>query len=346
MTQVSASTGLDEVDRSIVHALQIHPRAPWNLLGEVLALDPVTVARRWQRLEEAGLAWVMAYPRATDVVNVVTAIVEVDAEPGAARRVARALARFPWAVNVKETAGGRDLVVNVQGQDLQRLWHYIATGLSVVDGVTATRTHLVTALTTEGSTWRLRSLDAGQRDRLGKAATLPAVAVASTAWDEVDARMTTLLNEDGRMSIRELAEHTGLSVTTTGRRLRQLLASRVNLRCDVARPLSGWPLAAVYFASAPAEKLREIVQVLGAVPEVRLCAIVSGPHNLVVDVWLRTLPDVHAIEAHLSARLPPLKIHDRSVVVRTTKHMSRLLADDGRCEGVVPINPWNFTDVH
>lgn len=342
MAQVSGTGGLDEVDRSIVHALQIHPRAPWNLIGEVLGLDPVTVARRWQRLEQAGLAWVTAYPRLTDVHNAVTAIVEVDARPGAAHDVARAVARFPWAANVKETAGGRDLLVTVQGQDVQRLWDYIVTGVSVVDGVVATRTHLATAVTTEGSSWRLRSLDADQCARLENAVGAPAGTAPATDWGEVDARMMTLLSEDGRTSVRTLAERTGLSVSTAGRRLRRLLASRVSLRCDVARPLSGWPLAAVYFAAAPAERLREIVHVLGTVPEVRSCAITSGPHNVVVDVWLRDLPDVHTLEAHLSARLPPLNIRDRSVVVRTTKHMGRLLADDGRCEGVVPVNPWSF----
>ncbi|MFS8097706.1 Lrp/AsnC family transcriptional regulator [Lentzea alba] len=333
MTQVY---GMDEVDRSLVHALQIHPRAPWSLLGEVLELDPVTVARRWQRLENAGLAWVTAYPRATDVHNVVTAIVEVDTAPGAASRVAGAVARFPWAVNVKETAGGRDLVVNVQAQDVRQLWQHITTGLSTVEGVVAARTHLVTGQTLDGSSWRLRSLDAAQRTRLEQAAATPGVSVRA-AWDEVDTLMVTLLNADGRISIRDLAARTGLTVSTAGRRLRHLLAARVTLRCDVARSLSGWPFAAVYFASAPAEKLREIVSVLAAVPEVRSCVIASGPHNLIVDVWLRGLPDVHALEAHLSARLP-VDVRDRSVVVRTTKHMGRLLDDDGRCVELVPVD--------
>lgn len=327
---------MDEVDRSLVHALQIHPRAPWNLLGEVLELDPVTVARRWQRLERAGLAWVTAYPRATDAHVAVTAIVEVDAAPGASPRVADAVGRFPWAMNVKETAGGRDLVVNVQARNVRELWQHITTGLSAVEGVAAARTHLVTGQTLDGSSWRLRSLDASQRARLEQAAAMP-VASPRTAWDELDAEMVMLLNTDGRVSIRDLAAATGLTVSTAGRRLRQLLAARVTLRCDVARSLSGWPLAAVYFASAPAEKLREIVTALASVPEVRSCAIASGPHNLIVDVWLRGLPDVHALEAHLSARLP-LEIRDRSVVVRTTKHMGRLLDDDGRCVEVVPVN--------
>jgi DNA-binding Lrp family transcriptional regulator len=211
--------------------------------------------------------------------------------------------------------------------------------------VTATRTHLVTAMPTEGSSWRLRSLDADQQRRLAPATT-PAGPVRSAAqdaatWNAFDARMLALLSADGRMPVRRLAEELGTSVTTAGRRLRQLVGTRISLRCDVARPVSGWPLSAVYFASAPAHKLRDISQALTGVSEVRSCAITAGPHNLVIDVWLRGLPDVHSLEAHLCACLPPLRVDDRAVVLRTVKHMGRLLDVDGRCRGVVPLD-WSI----
>jgi DNA-binding Lrp family transcriptional regulator len=341
LTQESvAPQQLDEVDRSIVHALQIHPRAPWSLVGEILRMDPVTVARRWQRMERAGLAWVTAYPRLADPRNAVTAMVEIDAEPGATRDVAAAISLLPQAVNVKETAGGRDLVVSVQAPDLHRLAQFVALRLPV-GGVIATRTHLVTAVPAEGSSWRLRSLDADQRARLERAATSIGAPGPVAEWDAVDAKIMTLLSADGRLSIRRLADELHTSVTTAGRRMRQLIGTRVSLRCDVARPVSGWPLAAVYFASAPAEKLRETSQALARVPEVRSCAITAGPHNLLIDVWLRSLPDVHSLEAHLSSHLPPLRISDRAVVLRTVKHMGRLLAEDGTCRAVVPMDLWS-----
>ena len=77
---------------------------------------------------------------------------------------------------------------------------------------------------------------------------------------------------------------------------------------------------------------------LSSALEVRSCAVTAGPHNLVIDVGLRALDDVHAFEAHLSRRLPKLSIQDRSVVLRTVKHMGRLLDPaDGHCTAVVPI---------
>ncbi|WP_244321231.1 hypothetical protein [Streptomyces melanosporofaciens] len=121
------------------------------------------------------------------------------------------------------------------------------------------------------------------------------------------------------------------------RRLQSLLPSQVSLRCDLARSPFGWPQSAVYFASVPAQHLEETSRVLSGFREVRACAIIASPHNLVIDVWLRGLSDVHAYEAHLSRRLPPLTIDDRSLVLRTVKHMGRLLDEDGRSVGIVPL---------
>lgn len=339
--QEFAAAELDELDRGVVHALQIHPRAPWTLVGDVLGVNPVTVARRWQRLEEAGLAWVTAYPRLSDSRIVVTGIVEVDTEPGVAEDVARALAAEHAVANVKITAGGRDVVTAVQTRDLDELAHLTSRLFQQTPGVRATRTHVSTGVPTEGSRWRLRSLDAAQCTRIeaSHASDIPPDAGTgnSAPWDSLDAQILELLSSDGRMSIRALATATGVGLTTVRRRLQSLLASRVSLRCDLARPLSGWPLSAVYFASVPAQYLEETSRVLSGVREVRSCAITAGPHNLVIDVWLRALADVHTFEAHLSRRLPRLVIDDRSVVLRTVKHMGRLLDRDGRCVGVVPL---------
>ncbi|KPI18942.1 hypothetical protein OK074_1406 [Actinobacteria bacterium OK074] len=98
----------------------------------------------------------------------------------------------------------------------------------------------------------------------------------------------------------------------------------------------------VYFASLPGQYVEETSRVPAGVREVRSGAITAGPHNLVVDVWLRDLRDVHAFEAHLSRKLPRPTVADRSVVLRTVKHMGRLLDHDGRGIAVVPLRHPQF----
>ncbi|MFD6288383.1 Lrp/AsnC family transcriptional regulator [Streptomyces sp. NPDC060205] len=336
-----AAYELDELDRGVVQALQIQPRAPWTLVGKVLGVDPVTAARRWRRLEEAGLAWVTAYPHLNDARLVVTGVIELDTEPGAAEEVAQALARHPALPNVKLTAGGRDVVASVQTRSLDELSALSSSLPRRTDGVRATRTHVSTGLPTEGSRWRLRSLDAAQTAQLTETYRATRRTAESQAapphWDALDAQLLELLSVNGRMSLRDLSSATGTPLTTVRRHMRSLVSARLLFRCDLARPLSGWPLSVVYFASVPGQYLEETSHKLSRVPEVRSCSIMAGPHNLVVDVWLRALHDVHAFEAHLSRALPHLTVADRSVILRTVKHMGRLLDRDGRSVGVVPL---------
>ncbi|WP_234046587.1 Lrp/AsnC ligand binding domain-containing protein [Streptomyces adelaidensis] len=126
--------------------MQISPRAPWTLVGEVLAVNPVTAARRWQRPAEAGPAWVTACPRLADSRIVVTAVVEVDTEPGRAEDVAGALAADPAVPNIKLTAGGRDLVVAVQARGLHELTDRTMTLFRRTPYVRATCTHVSTGI--------------------------------------------------------------------------------------------------------------------------------------------------------------------------------------------------------
>ena len=45
---------LDDVDRSLVHALQVDGRAPFGRIAEVLGVSDQTIARRYRRLRSAG----------------------------------------------------------------------------------------------------------------------------------------------------------------------------------------------------------------------------------------------------------------------------------------------------
>ncbi|MBD4448195.1 AsnC family transcriptional regulator, partial [Xanthomonas citri pv. citri] len=50
----------EELDRRLVNVLQIDPRASWAKVGKVLGVSPTTVAHRWQRLVDDGIAWITA----------------------------------------------------------------------------------------------------------------------------------------------------------------------------------------------------------------------------------------------------------------------------------------------
>jgi hypothetical protein len=55
-------------------------------------------------------------------------------------------------------------------------------------------------------------------------------------------------------------------------------------------------------------------------------------------VWLHTLDDVQRLEALIEAKLAGVQIADRSLVLRTVKHLGHLMDERGHATGrTVPI---------
>ena len=89
-----------------------------------------------------------------------------------------------------------------------------------------------------------------------------------------------------------------------------------------------------------AHELDAIGEALVVLPEIRLIADVTGPHNLWFVVWLRAVTDILPLEARLTGRFPALAGMDRSATLRFVKRMGRLLDTDGRAVGNVPMDFW------
>ena len=71
-----------------------------------------------------------------------------------------------------------------------------------------------------------------------------------------------------------------------------------------------------------------------------MCATITGPHNLYLALWLRTLRHLDAFEARLAACLPELAITDRTVCLWQLKLGGHLLDPDGRRLRSVPLRLW------
>ncbi|MER5495279.1 Lrp/AsnC family transcriptional regulator [Streptomyces sp. NPDC002490] len=326
---------LDELDLALVNALQIAPRASWTQLAAALEVDAATVARRWDRLRASGNAWVTAYPYEDSGVG---ALVEIDCATGRKDAVAKALAADPHTATVEHTAGGRDLLITVMAADFGSLSAYVVDRLGNVPGIAASRTHLMTRAYTDGSHWRLRSLTRSQQDAL--TASRRAATGASGPLSS-HRELVIAMGEDARTPVGELAARLGVSVNTASRRLTRLIESgQLRLRCDMARSLSGSPISVTFFGVVAPDHLDSTARELAKLPETRQCSGTAGPQNLVATVWVASLLDAQNLEVSLATRLPHLRITDRAVALRTVKLVGKLLDEDGRARGHVPIDVW------
>lgn len=133
---------LDDVDRQLLHALIVNPRAPFRLLGEVIGVSDQTVARRYRRLvRDADL-------RVHGAVNGQRAgwtdwHVRIQAAPGSAERIAAALARRPDTRWVRLFSGGAEVNCSLQARSPEQPTALFLRGLPGSRHVTNITAHSI-----------------------------------------------------------------------------------------------------------------------------------------------------------------------------------------------------------
>lgn len=324
------NSSIDALDLRIINALQIRPRAPWTQLAPILGADAATLNRRWQQLSERGIAWITTFDWNFWQA---AALVEIDCHSGANTNVAQALADSPEAIAVDLTAGGRDIVATVAAIDQHSLGRYLLEELPRIPSVASVRSHPIARTLIDGRAWRVRALDTQESAEVANLP-LPSTSRSATRNPELERLMLELLNRDGRASATTLAAE----LDENPRHVRELMAlmqrsGALIQRTDMVRSLSSWPVSAWHFMRVPATKLEGIGGRLENLPEVRLVSQTVGPHDLIMDVWLKDLSEVQRLEQALEIRLSGLVISDRSVVLRTVKQMGQILDDQGRSVG-------------
>ncbi|WP_067691519.1 Lrp/AsnC family transcriptional regulator [Nocardia jejuensis] len=335
-------TLLGEDDLALIHALQVSPRASWTELGGVLGIDPVTVARRWQRLSDRGEAWVCASPGPALFDHVCAAYVEIDCAAGETEGIVRALSAHPHMLTLERSGGSNRVLATVATGDFDQMARYTLDILPAIAHIVAVRASIVAHWFAEGGSWRIDALAPDQRDRLR-----PPAVTAATARDRrhvtpLDRAMIEELARDGRASYSAVATALGTSNSTVKRRVDELTQlGLLRFRCDFARQLGGWPVAVTYWASVPTAALPEFGYAAIRLPQTRNCAAVSGAHNLVVQAGLHSVAEVTRFESRLAALHPDLTIAERTITLRHEKLLGRVLDRYGRSVGVVPPDVWH-----
>ncbi|MDQ1007813.1 DNA-binding Lrp family transcriptional regulator [Streptomyces sp. V4I23] len=331
------SATLDELDLALINALQLAPRAPWSQLAGPLGVDPATLSRRWARLRESGVAWVTCYAGPSQVGYGAMAFVEVSCLPQARAALADRIAAQPHATSVELVAGSCDLLLTVAAPSLGTLSNYVLA-LGRIPEVTATRTHLVQRLHREGSEWRLDSLSRGQRRSLeDDSGARPGTGTLSAE----ERRLVLALAEDGRRSVAALAGILDRPESTVRRLLSGAIGKgRAVLRCEAAHLYAGWRTTATLWMSVPPMELAAAADELAALRNTRLSAAVTSEANLAAVVWAHGMEDFARFEARIATRFPALRVVNRAVTLRWVKRMGRLLEEDGRSAGCVPMEVW------
>jgi DNA-binding Lrp family transcriptional regulator len=304
----------DEVDRQLVHALFIAPRAPFRLISDVIGVSDQTIARRYRKLGSAfGL-------RVTGVLNGgplgwTDWLVRLQVTPGHADGIAQALARRPDTRWITLASGGTEITWTLQARTPEQRDDLFLRGLPGSRRVTQiTAQSILYVYSPVEWAGYASTLSADQVAALrasggyqGNVAREPLPAQGSgepLSLRPDDHLLLAELAKDGRGSHAALAAALHWHESTVRRRIDELQQQQVlYFDVDVDEQFLGAGMAALLWLAVEPAHLDETGRAIARHPEVPFAAATTGQTNLLVSARFRSTTHMYQ---YLTTRLAEL----------------------------------------
>ncbi|MFB7946393.1 Lrp/AsnC family transcriptional regulator [Kitasatospora phosalacinea] len=324
----------DLMDRQLVHALQLAPRAAFSRLAAVLGVSDQTVARRYGRLRGAGLVRVLGLSD-PERLGEVRWQLRVRCAPDSAGAVAAALARREDTVWVSLNSGGTEIACTTRTPPDRSDHSLLLQHLPRTPSVLSVAAHCV-----------LHTFFGGPQSLVAKSGALSAEQVAAltpdgprpvetdcpaTELDAADRRLLAALAVDGRAPLAELAAACGRSESTVRRRLEELAASgALYFDLDVDWRIFGLYTHTCLWLNVVPSELASAGAALAEHPEVAYASATTGPSNLHAVVITRTVRELYTYLTTRVAALRGVQHVETAPTIRIVKGPGPLLLPSPR----------------
>ncbi|NBE92844.1 Lrp/AsnC family transcriptional regulator [Nonomuraea sp. KC401] len=327
---------MDVLDRRLVAALQVSPRASWGELGRAVGEHERTVARRLQRLISEGIVRITAIYDDLRTGHGRPVHLHVQVRPGTAGKVARALAERPDTRSVYSLTGAADLGSELVSPSREDLHHIVSAQISDIDGVVQTQTQVVLHTFTTVAEWHAPYLTEREVAQL-RPPPPPECLPDEDGLSPLEEEIAQLLTLDGRIAFTAVAERLDISVPTARRRVTSLLERRLlRPRAEAEPALLGLEVEAMLWLKVRPHGLDQVGRRLAAHESVRYCAATTGTHSLIVQVVAAHEADLYRFLTGVVGRHDEITDIDLTLITRAHKrghlHKSGLLTLDHRWE--------------
>lgn len=329
---------MDELDRRIAAALQVNGRASWLQVARVVGSSESTVARRAQRLIDAGDIRVAAIADPMRCGFGYPVLMQLKCELGTAHRVARTLAERADVRFLALVTGSFDIVMELIVPSRRYLAGVLMEELPRVEGIKETATETVLRNFKMSYDWS-RGLLGDASTELDRPGEIPIVSSGKPySLDAIDLRLYELLLENGRRSFSELASIAGISESMTRRRV-DFLWEREYLRfATLVEPyLLGYDVECFCWIRVDLSQLERAAEALAARREVRYLSATIGHSDLICETILRSQEDLYEFSTRTLGQLPGVQGADVGLELQTVKRAYLLIdppEDTGDTRGV------------
>ncbi len=329
---------LDEVDRQLLHALAVAPRAPFRVLAEAVGVSDQTVARHYRRLAQAGGLRVLGVV-SSERAGWADWLVRIQAVPGSARRITETLARRPDTRWVRLFSGGTEITCVLQARTAgQRdtLFLHGLPGSRHVTSVTAhSILHVYSPVAWHGLAGGLSAAQLavlreaaggavppgpGSPERQGAAPEGTAPEGAGAALRPGDDPLLAELARDGRAPVARLAAATHWHESTVRRRISELQrAGLLYFDVDIDDALLGVSVTVMLWLAVEPSRLEAAGRTIAAHPEVPFAAATTGPTNLAVSAVFRDTGQFYGYLTTKLAAIPGVRSAESAPIIGTLK---------------------------
>lgn len=317
-----ASMIIDKLDRRIIHALYVDPRAPFSRLSQVLGSSEQTIARRYRRLFDARVLRVVGQLDSQRLGRSDWAV-RIRCAPGSAPAVATRLAERPDTAWVQLMSGGTEILSTIHSRDAAEPAPPLLGQLPVGREIVGLEAFCILNLFTTGASPPPGSdeLSRGEVDRLRAAARGGTSTDRSTVrLQDADWPLVHALAEDGRATYRQLAARTHWHESTVRRRVDELVDSGVlSFDVDLLADALGFRSRAMLWMRVAPGRLGSVGQTLVERPEIPFVAATTGSTNLVAAVLCEDDRSLYEFISVVLADLEGLTHVETSPVMRAVK---------------------------
>jgi DNA-binding Lrp family transcriptional regulator len=313
---------LDNLDRLIVAAVQLSPRASWSQIGKLVGTSETTAMRRVQRLRDSNAIIITASPDAQLCGFGQPALLYFSTIPGKESGLAEFLAKRSDVRYVAKTTGRSDVMCELIAPDREYLADVVTHQLPRSGHFESSRTDVVLKRFKTRDQWSRQLLD--DDSQIEKLLSMNGDTEISHGTlqelDETDLRILAGLGSDGRRSYADLATELGISETIVGRRVQALTSSKQLTFVAMVNPaMLGFKIEAILRVQVNLGAVDATARAVAAFPEARYVAATSGDSALVVDAVFLDTEALYEFVTNKLGLLPGLRDVEINIVLESVK---------------------------